>query len=956
MDEVPPPTSCVCKSHYIEAKRYVTNTSYIPKWKGAKRATDGKKCSYPDCGDTGKLVVPLFEAHDIIKNYINTPNMSDDLLLCNRHYQMAYKEFSVLTPSPCAACNAVPKRDILYNRHCPNPTVINEHMNSTFGTSISLNKSDNICYSCYKLHNSILKYMERNEHSHDSALSHIIDNLDNKLSACTSEDKVTKAVAYTARFVAGSLLQNKALLLPSVSRLFIEQYYGADCTDVHSIRIEVGDGFVMYSSRWLLHQLIAELSFHLKYKCVHQRFGIILYRHEGNLLTSLSWALGSTLDANTAAYVPITGTCKSINEKEILNNAAVIVNDMLHEEIKKTACTKELQESDPRSLNIEQSIKEFNPLLWEFLVACTKSIRSRSHKETEKLKYAKRMRLYFLVNQLMYCTNIEQPSPIHNILADVVQMCGGSSVLLHFLNVLGCTTSYDTHNAFVTRQVARLRATSLWNEMSPHTFTVCSADNFDILQPHATVYYADQSRSYHGTTVQIVQPQPALTAGCTHTCADNVCTMTQLSSPELQHGRQHSTSPCSSPHQLGKDGPKRIRSTSPALPTIATPLAIPIFDSDPPASSPLPPELIPAPVHVHDTTPSVDDFLINTEEVMKAEKLHKNLFTFIITKQANNQQPTPCEKVVTNIKAFMQCVHPMESIAQSKFYYLSLFDENSDSEETMLHISEEVLQLANSECQNGYVVLVGDGKTFQYLTKIKKKYGQALHKLIIYPGDWHLLKNFQEVLMKQYFHSGLQEIALASGFKASTLRALQACSHFKRTHIFLLNVWEAMYQQMVQSSSILDSTLQSMLDVSCTESILTNTDCYIRFHEYVRKQGEVDMTFKYWSDFVLVDCCAYIQLYLAIRSGNWSLRVAAIKKMAPLFTVFDQDIYMKLIPSHLLDISQHYPKEILACFMSGGFTVSLTGEPWNNVALDEAHEMKINKDLKLAVIRPTPEY
>ena len=84
---------------------------------------------------------------------------------------------------------------------------------------------------------------------------------------------------------------------------------------------------------------------------------------------------------------------------------------------------------------------------------------------------------------------------------------------------------------------------------------------------------------------------------------------------------------------------------------------------------------------------------------------------------------------------------------------------------------------------------------------------------------------------------------------------------------------------MVQSSSILDSTLQSMLNMSCTESILTHTDCYIRFHEYVRKQGEVDMTFKYWSDFVLVDCCAYIQLYLAIHSGNWSLRVAAIKKM-----------------------------------------------------------------------------
>ena len=233
-----------------------------------------------------------------------------------------------------------------------------------------------------------------------------------------------------------------------------------------------------------------------------------------------------------------------------------------------------------------------------------------------------------------------------------------------------------------------------------------------------------------------------------------------------------------------------------------------------------------------------------------------------------------------------------------------------------------------------------------------------MQKLLIYPGDWHLLKNFQEVLMKQYFHSGLQEIALASGFKASTLRALQACSH-----IFLLNVWEAMYQQMLHKSSLLDSTIdvQSIptnVDTyaSHIESILKDSNCYINFQEYVRKQGEVDHTYKYWSDFVLVDCCAYIQLYLAIRSGNWSLRVAAIKQMAPLFTVFDQDIYMKLIPSHLLDIAQHYPSEILACFMSGGFTVSLNGEPLNNVALDEAHEKKINKDLKSAIVRPTADY
>ena len=54
-----------------------------------------------------------------------------------------------------------------------------------------------------------------------------------------------------------------------------------------------------------------------------------------------------------------------------------------------------------------------------------------------------------------------------------------------------------------------------------------------------------------------------------------------------------------------------------------------------------------------------------------------------------------------------------------------------------------------------------------------------------------------------------------------------------------------------------------------------------------QKLAVADETWKFWIQFVFQDVAAYIGLFLAIRSGDWSLRTACIKQMAPVFTAFD---------------------------------------------------------------------
>ena len=62
------------------------------------------------------------------------------------------------------------------------------------------------------------------------------------------------------------------------------------------------------------------------------------------------------------------------------------------------------------------------------------------------------------------------------------------------------------------------------------------------------------------------------------------------------------------------------------------------------------------------------------------------------------------------------------------------------------------------------------------------------------------------------------------------------------------------------------------------------------------------------------------------------------------------------LSSHLADLLT-FPKIVLDNMQTGSsFAVSIRGEKGHAVALHEAHEMLINKDMKSAIIRPSKTY
>ena len=119
-------------------------------------------------------------------------------------------------------------------------------------------------------------------------------------------DALTRAVLKAVLFVAEQLLQQKAVLLPWASQIFLQAYQLHRTGSIKSaeLNLEVGESTVKFSSRWLLNQLIIYLNPYMSYKCVHRKFGTILYRKGGDILTSLSWALGTAQYSQAYSHQP----------------------------------------------------------------------------------------------------------------------------------------------------------------------------------------------------------------------------------------------------------------------------------------------------------------------------------------------------------------------------------------------------------------------------------------------------------------------------------------------------------------------------------------------------------------------------------------------------------------------------------------------------------------------------
>ena len=272
--------SCMCRSHKSEVKRYQSNPEYIPKW--SRKETSYIKCNYKECTSSSATTKIITLSEDTKTNFCTQLDT-----LCETHYQVMYRQAHQY--SECACCGAKPKvRAGPYTRHSPDASTVSHYLAEC---NVIILPTDTICKSCYDMHLVILQNIATAEAPTMQQLQSDITLWKMKLEELDDTDELTKAILTTVIFVATKFEQDKAILLPRVTSFFLANYSPAKGNEDIQLEIELNDGSIKFSSRWLLHRLIAHLQPYMGYKCVVKKLGTLLYPLHSDLLKCLTYAL-----------------------------------------------------------------------------------------------------------------------------------------------------------------------------------------------------------------------------------------------------------------------------------------------------------------------------------------------------------------------------------------------------------------------------------------------------------------------------------------------------------------------------------------------------------------------------------------------------------------------------------------------------------------------------------------
>ena len=765
--------------------------------------------------------------------------------------------------------------------------------------------------------------------------------------------------------VINSFVEEKALLLPNL----FEKYKCILHKNANKLGLCV-EQKVFHRPQWLFTMLKSCLGRALSYYVPKKKnLGRMIYRNGTDIFGCL--------------HALVVENCKCIEDNKRLKKESIIQAEKLastvSEENRKNKQEQSLEDAvkilknyvkiyvsdkikmdglpDIDNFNCKDEILKIPPILWNFIFRiCSTDNEEKVLKKSQfnwNLHYSEPLfnifrmmpRLYIL-SCIFHLQNSQCVQPLHLLCTDIADKFSNSSSTFLSINArLGAGISKDSLRRYITNRCRELEKKQRY--IFSDSFIVASFDNLDKNQAYSVVCAGKNRSGFHGTTIQTVVPKPSQKINMFDD-SNLISNLNHVNQTSIEH--DISEVPNSRDRKLEKGIIQKLVNPDDKF-------GLPQVKKQNKFS---------------DMSPS--DLKETAAEISEWDEFYRSVTKYGFTKNFFKKENI----VLPGIKTFFSI--PVESTEKSDFSSVAILDETADSKDTVL----KVLNILYDKFQVGqltnYVIVVGDGKSYDHLIKLKSEYGEQMDWVLAYPGDWHILKNVLPIFVKIYFDAGLRQLA-TKHHHGATLKVLTECSKFAVTHRFFIQAWEAVMRHQVKSffeykscespydiqisdlilNIISDMSLDEEEDEVCKTDVWEKVcekkkeiftfftdDLLEEYKTWRHENSSVNQTFAFWDNFVHLDFMAYLGLFFSIRSRNWHLRNVSLKKITCLFHAFDRQNYQRLIPYHLADLHT-FPEPVIQHFTAGCFSVSISGKHLYSVALDEAHEMEINLKSKNAL-------
>lgn len=159
----------------------------------------------------------------------------------------------------------------------------------------------------------------------------------------------------------------------------------------------------------------------MAYRCCIPMHGTLVYCYGGDLVHALTVALAQCHHTNTAIADSIDDTmltqvCKGINSK-------------LHAQVNKLITSDSLQPHQFEQFDLNAFIDDLDPTIWRAICLMTQAANN-------EITHVRKVRTVFAICQIFFTINRQCSFPLHTLITDAIDTCGGSTQLKTLLNRL----------------------------------------------------------------------------------------------------------------------------------------------------------------------------------------------------------------------------------------------------------------------------------------------------------------------------------------------------------------------------------------------------------------------------------------------------------------------------------------------------------------------------------------